>query len=905
MKAVLLFSAPEGLRLLCADARHRLYVTDAVSGGGEDVTEAFYTGDEAPLCAEFTGDTLLVMYAGGLKTFSYPGLRLLGGAVPATLPALRAVPAGRLVVSVRSRQLATEGLRTATALVAADARAVEADYRAAVATLAAEARAQGVLTQPVLARYVLEDAAGNDVFTSPAVLLGTAQLGGTRTAAVDSGGLMAGYTVEADTWRLHLEVPAGLENAGVRRIRVMVSPQFQTVLPEQSAVDLRLAHPSTGQYVAQVAVGLRPVAEALLPSNADAAARVVADAVARMAALERCVAQTPAGEAAHTLVCGAAGEPAEEYADVAAALRRAVAGTAPADVLTAPPHSFSARCAAVAGRTVMWGNISPRRFRGYPVQLFAATTRDKSWRGYIAVDFADGGRVVWSAAESSGAPDAIGPLLSYPAPDAVAMTVVLAVAGEGVVRGRFDLAPLADGRSSAWLAPGLAPFRLTEEAAEGEDTPPEAVDTGSALPDCVVAADAAAPAWALASARGFGGEIRCMLPAAGGTAAWDFGRERVAVFSSGGLFTAALGSRRDIVAAGRIDGRRVEDASAVVRGTYFHREWLRCVAGRGDKRAVFVPWTEIEIYRLEPEDPAELAATMNEYEKRFWDSGLCLDQIYWYRRTAASYDTREMMMAEFPTTDDEAFMNTGAGVFAPEAVARLRRGCSQEARRGEMTAAGFRPDSLGAFRMWRDVEPRSRYVVAVDIGGRSARADWSVIAVMREARGPADAHEVVAQWRGHTDHDLLVTTAERIARHYNYALLVIESNTLEAEETDGANLFVLSRLAERYSNVYRRQSFDRDTGTMGTRVGFHTNRATKALVISALIEAVRDGLYTERDTGACDELLTYEQRPNGSYAARSGCHDDILMTRALALHALHSAPVAPAALDPLPDRLVW
>ncbi len=349
----------------------------------------------------------------------------------------------------------------------------------------------------------------------------------------------------------------------------------------------------------------------------------------------------------------------------------------------------------------------------------------------------------------------------------------------------------------------------------------------------------------------------------------------------------------------------VVESTANGVGTYFHREWLRCVAGRGDKRAVFVPWTEIEIYRLEPEDPAELAATMNEYEKRLWDSGLCLDQIYWYRRTAASYDTREMMMAEFPTTDDEAFMNTGAGVFAPEAVARMRRGCSQEARRGEMTAAGFRPDSLGAFRMWRDVEPRSRYVVAVDIGGRSARADWSVIAVMREARGAADAHEVVAQWRGHTDHDLLVTTAERIARHYNYALLVIESNTLEAEETDGANLFVLSRLAERYSNVYRRQSFDRDTGTMGTRVGFHTNRATKALVISALIEAVRDGLYTERDTGACDELLTYEQRPNGSYAARSGCHDDILMTRALALHALHSAPVAPAALDPLPDRLVW
>lgn len=33
-------------------------------------------------------------------------------------------------------------------------------------------------------------------------------------------------------------------------------------------------------------------------------------------------------------------------------------------------------------------------------------------------------------------------------------------------------------------------------------------------------------------------------------------------------------------------------------GNYFHTEWLRCKEGRGDKHAVFVPWYEIEIYRL-------------------------------------------------------------------------------------------------------------------------------------------------------------------------------------------------------------------------------------------------------------------------------------------------------------------
>ena len=49
---------------------------------------------------------------------------------------------------------------------------------------------------------------------------------------------------------------------------------------------------------------------------------------------------------------------------------------------------------------------------------------------------------------------------------------------------------------------------------------------------------------------------------------------------------------------------------------------------------------------------------------------------------------------------------------------------------------------------------------------------------------------------------------------------------------------------------------------------------------------VRDGTYVERDIMAADELAVYEQLPNGSYGARSGCHDDILMTRAIGLHVV-------------------
>ena len=41
--------------------------------------------------------------------------------------------------------------------------------------------------------------------------------------------------------------------------------------------------------------------------------------------------------------------------------------------------------------------------------------------------------------------------------------------------------------------------------------------------------------------------------------------------------------------------------------------------------------------------------------------------------------------------------------------------------------------------------------------------------------------------------------------------------------------------------------------------------------------------YTERDSGAVDELQTYERKPNGTFGAKDGHHDDILMTRCIGL----------------------
>lgn len=342
----------------------------------------------------------------------------------------------------------------------------------------------------------------------------------------------------------------------------------------------------------------------------------------------------------------------------------------------------------------------------------------------------------------------------------------------------------------------------------------------------------------------------------------------------------------------------VMESTANGMGNYFHSEWLRCAEGRGDKHAVFVPWYEIEIYRLDPPRPEEFAASLDGYERKLWDMGLCLDQIYWYRMKRREYPSPHQMMAEFPTTDIEAFTNTGSGVFAAEDVETLRKGC----RQGRPVAlkpspGGLHPDQSAPLIQWEAPEESERYVVAVDVGGRSAGADFSVVAVLSAGPRP----RVVAQWRGHCDHDILADTAITVARMYSQALLVVESNTLESEAGE-ANLYVLERMASTYGNIYRRRSYDSSTGKQTRRIGFHTNRATKEILVNTLISYVRDGLYEERDTEACNELSTYERLQNGSYAAKRGHHDDILMTRAIALRIISEGT---ADISPDIQRSLW
>ena len=374
----------------------------------------------------------------------------------------------------------------------------------------------------------------------------------------------------------------------------------------------------------------------------------------------------------------------------------------------------------------------------------------------------------------------------------------------------------------------------------------------------------------------------------------------------------------------------VMESTANGTGNFFHTEYSAAadpdIPSQFD--ALFIAWYQIEQYSLPFDSAKELrnfASVLyaNRYNDNvmssreecgrylwwLWQKGATLEAINWYIHERSGKNDHAVMASEFPSDDVEAFVHSGTMVFDKYQVEEFEKGCRPPRFIGDVYAdhdegedalknLRFHEDRQGVLWIWAKPEYDdeyiipNRYLTVVDVGGRSAKADFSVILVldrlnMMEHGRPS----VVAQWYGHCDIDRLAWKAAQVAAYYDNSLLVIESNTLETHDRErqveggDQSLYILNQISNIYPNLYaRRQSEDEIRQGIPRKYGFHTNISTKPMIISTLVKCIRERLYTERDRRCLDEYLVYERKANGAYGAIVGKHDDLLMTRAIGLH---------------------
>lgn len=411
-----------------------------------------------------------------------------------------------------------------------------------------------------------------------------------------------------------------------------------------------------------------------------------------------------------------------------------------------------------------------------------------------------------------------------------------------------------------------------------------------------------------------------------------------------GLWKATLGKKPEDIIRAATSGIMLRPYTMIVyestangTGNFFHAEYEAAKNGTSQFKSLFIPWYYIENDTLPIKDLRSFAEKLyinrnnenvnsnreesGKYLWWLWQQGATLEGINWYISERAKFHSHADFASEAPTTDVEAFVSTGSHVFDNYQVNELKATCRPpryigdiygDAISGEdsLKHVRFHEDKQGMLWVWAhpeidEDEPVSdRYLVVVDIGGRTAKADWSVIVVFdRIFQAEGGQPVVVAQWYGHTYMDLLAWKAAQIAQYYDNALLVIEKNTVDTNSRDRMadadhSAYILNQVKDYYPNLYARRQSEEEIRTHKPRkYGFHTNVATKPVVIDALTKAVREQLWIERDERCINELLVYEQKKDGSYGAAIGYHDDLLMTRAIGLHIAFSEMPLPRIYD--------
>lgn len=371
------------------------------------------------------------------------------------------------------------------------------------------------------------------------------------------------------------------------------------------------------------------------------------------------------------------------------------------------------------------------------------------------------------------------------------------------------------------------------------------------------------------------------------------------------------------------DTMRVMESTAKSSDDFFAEVWKSCNDGNGGYHQVFVPSRDI-IYDNRPIDdlrdfvdwlvshkdedtPNGKWKDSGKYYWWLWEIGSTLEHINWYRyrRLRLSF---AKMCNEAPETAEQAFFTAGNHVFDPFMVQEKAKRCREPMYVGDLVADGekgaeaisnirFIPNATGNLRIWEmpdDSPVSNRYIVVLDPRrGASEGADPACITVidrllMMHDFGLNGKPGVVAEMNYKADPDLQAYDAMRLARWYNNALLVVESNTLEsmnAERNNGIDSFeyIMDIVARYYKNIYMRSAPEEDAdGKVIFKWGFQTNRATKPKIINFMKECLRDDLWDEPSSICCSQMASYME-DHGKTDAEHGKHDDVVMSRAIAL----------------------
>lgn len=200
----------------------------------------------------------------------------------------------------------------------------------------------------------------------------------------------------------------------------------------------------------------------------------------------------------------------------------------------------------------------------------------------------------------------------------------------------------------------------------------------------------------------------------------------------------------------------------------------------------------------------------------------------------------------------------------------------EQGQDGVPTKIVWKNDPDGAIRMYEERKEKYPYVLGGDTAGDGS--DNFTAHVIDNTTGKQVA--VLQQQYDEIDYAKQVYC---LAVHYNKALIGLENNF---------STYPTRKLEEwNYPNMYVRQSEDTFTHSIKKSYGFVTGKITRPLIISNLVDIVKESCGLINDIKTLEEMLTFVKNENGRAEAQEGAHDDLIMGLAITYYIRDQAPM--------------
>lgn len=449
-----------------------------------------------------------------------------------------------------------------------DARNLTSDLVEAYRQIANQCAAAGNFLQPCMVRYRLLDRDGNEIFSSPHILVGSPTACGSHVIefADTQHKTTSPYTLSGTGTALTLHIPSAATGIFPRmtgRLEVAATPMLQPYQPGAPAHCSRKVNAHTDEF----AVLHLPGASFGQYSPGSASAASMLSRMISSEGHERILAviTDPFGRGSgHDFAIRSSGMSIErEISDMRAILDSSITACSPSQAMLRSPHRIDASVVASASGLTLAGGLGVRRFRGCELPVIATESSGADpWQAVVTVIFSDGSRLSMPSEGQCGAPVKLSPVVTYPAPDVASIAIQLAVQGQPLRVISLPMSAEPSHRYSVYVAEDLKSPGWRE--VDGLLTVPPDIIAPLHL-DGSVAVCAQGSLLHVHTVADIGAAVNALQPAARALGAWDFGRVRFLCGGRGGIHALTVNSSRTSVAVNLLHPGAVDHAGAMTQ----------------------------------------------------------------------------------------------------------------------------------------------------------------------------------------------------------------------------------------------------------------------------------------------------------------------------------------------------